>query len=208
MEKEDLVRENQWLKVYRVGDKGLRYESKCLSEGLQLSARLLKSEWKKLSAEERLDFTIAFGAIEKLSSEDEEILSFLMESGDDAVLSNLASQYAKHSDRERVLPFLLSRIRRRTQTRGNFFQALELLGDVRAVPGLKRSFDEYRAALAKGQLDQDQMLDYLQCCRSLMILDGSPAFRGAIENTLRGPDELIRRRAAQLLGSGGLGIRI
>jgi hypothetical protein len=195
----DVIKETEWLKIYRVGGSGLIYESKCLSEGLQISAKRIKSTWANLTTKERLEFTIAFGAIPKLSAEDEEILSFLMEAGDDVVWSNLASQYAKHSDRERVLPFLLGRIQPLKETCGNFFQALELLRDTRAVPPLRSTCEAYRMAFEQHQLDQSQTLDYLQCCRALMVLDSSPEFRLAIQHMLQHPVESIRRRAAQLL---------
>jgi len=52
-EREDLIRETKWLKVYRIGEKELRYESKCLSEGLQISASWVKCKWAKLTTEEQ-----------------------------------------------------------------------------------------------------------------------------------------------------------
>jgi hypothetical protein len=198
-DRENLLRETEWLRVYRVGEKELRYESKCLSEGLQISANSIKSTWAKLSPQRRLEFTIAFGAIHSLSSEDEEILNFLMEVGEVAVLSNLATQYAKHSDRERVLPFLLGQIKPSKEGCANFLQALELMKDSRALPGLRTLYKEYRTALEKALLNQSQVFDYLQCCRTLLILDRSPEFRRAIEEMLDHPVEMIRHRAAQLL---------
>jgi hypothetical protein len=197
--KKELVKETKWLKVYRVGGKELRYDSKCLSEGLQISATSIKSTWATLTTDEQLEFAIAFGAIPKLSAEDEEILNFLMEAGSDALLSNLALQYSKHSDRERVLHFLLGRIKPLERPCANYYQALELLKDPRAVPILRGTYDEYRRTLKQGKLNTSELFDYLQCCRTLWLLGGSPEYENAIREMLLHPDDTVRQRAAQVL---------
>ena len=199
-EKKELVRETEWVRVYRVG-KALGYESKCLSEGLQISATSIKSTWATLTIEEQLEFTIAFGAIPKLSAEDEEILNFLMEAEvrSEGVLSNLALQYSKHSDRERALAFLLGRIKPLERHCANYYQALELLKDARAIPPLRRAYDQYRRGLEERELDSSELWDYLQCCRTLLVLDGSPEFENALREMLVHSNEDVRRWAAQLL---------
>ncbi len=204
-EKKELVKETKWVKVYRIGGKALSYESKCLTEGLHISAASIKSTWATLTPEEQLEFTIAFAPGLKLSAEDEEILNFLMEVGSEPVLGNLASLYARHSDRERVLPFLLSRINPLEKRCGNYYQALELLKDPRAIPPLRRVYGGYRRALEERELKPRELFNYLQCCRALWVLDGSAEFENALRAMLVHSNEDVLRRAGQLLSPTGEG---
>jgi hypothetical protein len=198
-QEKDLIRETDWLKIYKSGEKELRYESKCLTQGLQISANFVVSNWGTLTSSEQLEFTIAFCAVPNLSVEDEKILDFLMEAGSEIVWNNLALQYAKHSDKKRALYFLLQQIKPFQRRCANYYQALELLKDRTSVPVLQDCYSDYRKALDKGELKSWQFFDYLQCCRTLSLLGDSLEHKAALEEMLSNSDDMIRRRAAQLL---------
>lgn len=83
----ELVRDSEWMRTYRVGEETLYYESKFLVDKLQVSIQDLTGRWSHLDEQGRLEFAFAFAAKAELSPNDEEILSFLMGAGNEAIWS-------------------------------------------------------------------------------------------------------------------------
>ena len=52
--KENIVRESEWSREYRVGDKSFHIESKFMKDGLEVSAGSLKQRWPSFSRWEKL----------------------------------------------------------------------------------------------------------------------------------------------------------
>ena len=105
-----LITESAWTRVYKDGDATLR-DSKFFRDGLEVSAESIKARWSSLSGPQKLDFANAFMAKPKVTPEDERILDFLMEEGEPYIWGTIAILLPRHRDKDRVLAFLLERIR-------------------------------------------------------------------------------------------------
>lgn len=197
MQEAELIEETEWVRVYRVPPNTLRYESKFLTDGLEISADSLQRRWKTWTPSEQLDFANAYRAKPSLTTEDQKILAFLMEAGSELIWGAIALLLPRCSDRKRALSFLLERLAAAGACSGNYYQALERMGDARAVPLLRRRYEEYRrklAPLAQHGLSSE-LSDYDVCCRALWKLDGAQEYMDALRDLLTHPDEIIRRRA-------------
>ena len=132
------------------------------------------------------------------SSEDERILDYLMEAGDSYTWMAIASLLPYHRNRERALEFLLRRVGEEGEDKANFFQAVRLMKDRRAIPDLRAAYDKYRRAQETGS-DPAPTLDYLECCAALLDIEGALEYKKAIEDAARCSDRTVRRYAEFLL---------
>lgn len=199
-EHERLLRDSRWTRVYSTEGGHVRWESKFLTENLEVSASSVIDSWNSFSPEEQLEFSNAFSVKSKLTSEDEKILDFLMSAGPRVIWPNIALILCQHSDRERILGFLMNHAEADPDSKSNYYQALELINDSRAIPVLKRQYERYRGTetLKSERLSQPefmQIFDYLSCCRALLILDGSAEFENSIREMLNHLDRRVRRTA-------------
>lgn len=199
-----LIRESEWARVYE-GEFDSRkitiHESKFLADGLKVSAASIRARWPDLSFEEKLDFANAFGAGDELTTEDEQVLDFLMENGDFPTWMAIALRLRLHSNKDRVLAFFVERIGEDHEYKANFFQSLSLMNDNRAIPGLRAAYDNYRDALGVGLASgaPPDYTDYLYCCEALWRIDGSPEYRHAIEEASKSPDKSVKALAETFL---------
>ena len=127
-----------------------------------------------------------------------------MQVGSKKVWSRIALCVTKHSNRDRVFRFLLERAQNEPDLRSNYYQALEVFNDSRAIPLLTRQYKAYKKSgvLAKSELrlsELMQVFDYLNCSRALLALDGSQEFEAAIQEMLTHPNEKVRASAQLLL---------
>jgi len=185
------------MRVYRTGPKTLLYRSKFLTDGLEVSADSVKTRWHTWRPAEQLDFANAFILKPTLTTEDQEILTFLMEAGSELVWGAIACLLPRYSDRERAFSFLLEQVAVGGTGAANYYQALERMGDTRAVPLLRRRYEEYRRKLVplERYALHSELSEYDVCCRALWKLDGSKEYEDALKELLSHPDESIRRRA-------------
>lgn len=193
----ELVRESRWMRVYRMGEKHEYYESKFFADGLQVSADLIRSEWRTMTDEQKLEFALAFSAKPELQPGDEEILDHMMVLGSANVLSTIALLTVKHPDKEKAFSFLTDQIQKGNKPLVNFYQALELLNDHRAVPMLRRAYDHYKMSLAAG--DSVDFVDYLRCCRALLNIAGGSEYAESIRDMRSHSSEHVSRMAKRLL---------
>lgn len=193
------MRESEWLRVFETGDNRLVYESKFLSDKLQVSLQSIRSVWARLSCEQQIEFSLAFAAKPSLDPSDQEVLLFLAENGSQEVTSNIALRLCEHADRDGALRLLTQRLETPGTHLANYYVALERLQDKRAVPYLLSNYKRYRESLATNRVTSEQVYDYLYCCRALLSLDGSEEFESAIRDLLEHSDEVVRRTAARLL---------
>ena len=202
IENKQLVRESEWMRVYRIGPNELLYESKFLIDRLSVPATLIKGRWIELTPEEQLEFAQAFSCKAELSSEDEQILDFLMERGSEEVLQMIAPLLPRCSHRERVLEFLLGRIEHGSKGFANYFQALEIIGDRRAVAVLRLKYEQYRKEIVQtgrtGIATRD-LLGYLSCTNALLTLEGSEEYKAALREMLGHPDSVVHLWAQRFL---------
>ena len=201
MEEKQLIRETAWSREYRLGPEMLSFESKFVRDGLQVAAATIRASWPRWGLSEQLTFANAFILKPALTSEDQQILQFLIEEGSEPVWATIAYLLPRYHDRSAALAFLLERTSTEGPQDGAYFQALERLGDHQAVPALHRRYEQYRDSLSPfGQHGlHSQLADYQQCCRALWILTRSPEYENALRELLEHPDEGIRRRSQFLL---------
>jgi hypothetical protein len=198
----ELVRESEWIRVYRVGSEQLYYESKFVYDKLQVSASSIRFRWDGFSAEEKSDFVTAFQSKHPVTSEDEGILEFLMDVPDENVWNAIALPLTRMPPKkhERVLDFLLHRIQHRGGHRANYYQALATLKNPRAIRALKAAYEEERQSVSFDKplgafQDIFPYIDYLACCAALYELDGSDEFKRAIDDMRKHPDGNVRAQA-------------
>jgi hypothetical protein len=197
-----IVRESEWMTVYQDDTGELYYESKFLVSGLAVSADSLRRRWQDLPQREKYDFVHAFQAKPLLTSDDEEILDFLMEVRDINIWITISPLLPRHSNRQRVLDFLLERIVAAEGPKANFFQAIETLDDTRALNDLRRVYLKYDDVLnLPKRAERIEYLDYLQCCRALWTLSGAHEYEQVLKKFLSDDDEDIRRWAERLLAA-------
>lgn len=201
MEEKQLIRETAWSREYRVGPGMTSFESKFVRDGLQVAAVTIRESWARWGLSEQLTFATAFILKPALTSEDQLILKFLIEEGSEPVWVTISYLLPRYHDRPAALAFLLERISTDGPLDGAYFQALERLGDHRAVPALHRRYEQYRVSLSPFSQHRlhSKLAAYQQCCRALWILTRSPEYENALRELLEHPDEGIRRRSQFLL---------
>ena len=192
----ELISETRWSREYRAGPRGLAYESKLSKEGLEVSAALIREQWAHWSLPEQFDFARAFMAKAELSSEDQQILAFLMEAGSELVWGTIACLLPGYSDRERALAFLLERVASGGRGGANYYQALGVMGDARAIPLLRQASRKHQEALPPLE-DQTvwDLGDYLSCLDALWKLEGPGPYEPVLRELLSHPDEEVREAA-------------
>jgi CHAD domain-containing protein len=120
-----------------------------------------------------------------------------MEAGSELIWGAIACLLPRYSDRERAFSFLLEQAAAGGRCVAHYYQALERLGDIRAVPLLRQRYEEYRQQLAPFEQHGlfSELSDYHVCCRALWKLDGSQEYHDALRELLTHPNETIRRLA-------------
>ena len=108
----ELVKETEWSRQYLIAPKTTFYESKFDSDDLQIKAEDIINRWEGFGRSERLDFAqaLAHNCKTTFSVEEEKILRFLMEAGDEKIWATIALALCRHSDRELVIRFIVNRI--------------------------------------------------------------------------------------------------
>jgi len=201
-ENKKFLKETEWARIYAVGPNDVRYESKFFVDGLTVSATHIKERWSAFNEEEKMDFVQAFQAKIPITAEDEEILKFLMQVGNESVWSTIALPLTRmHSSlREQALNFLMSRAEEESVMQANYYQALAELRDPRATPVLRTRYARHKTQVSLHKpLDSFEdiapYIDYLTCCAALYRLDGSEEYKQAIEQMESHIDEKVRLQA-------------
>jgi hypothetical protein len=196
-----LVRETEWSREYRLGPDRFSLESKFAKDGLEVSAAFIRDNWGRWSPADRLAFVNAFILKPALTPNDQRILQYLMEVAEEPVSATIAFLMPRYQDRAAAFTFLVRRAAAAGPFSGAYFQALERIGDPRAVPVLRSRFEDYRNTLAPFDRQglHGRLADYQQCCRALWKLTNSPEYEDALQELLRHPADGIRRRSQYLL---------
>jgi hypothetical protein len=200
--KKKLVHEDKWSRTYEAGENFYASESKFEADGLSISVEDLSSVWHAWNDSERQGFVNAYRSKARFDESDQKILDFLMANGDERVWSTISSPLSlHHQNKKTVLEFLLERLQTGSEPKSNFIQALYVLGDVAALPGLHdlhdRLLDEIKQA--HGEPDTWTIRDFLTCCEALAHLEKTDHYREEIRSYLRHPDQMIRIKAEMAL---------
>jgi hypothetical protein len=202
----NLVKDTEWMRVYQTGPKSYHYESKFLTDGLQVSAQSLVTRWPSMTANERLDFVQAYSAKREFTSEDEAITSLIMSDGDDYLWSALAKFMLRHPHRDKILGFLRERVQNYRENPANYIQALGLAKDLDAVPLLTSYLTEYRR-VAEGVTEHESapfeevvpIAKYIWCCQALWLITGSQDYESEIRKYTVHPHNNVRTWAKYAL---------
>jgi hypothetical protein len=173
------------------------FQSKFAWDGVQVSREEMERIWPDLSPNEKLEFATAYVCKSTVTAEDEKVMDFLMEAGDADVWGMIALLLIRHSNRERVMSFLLERAASPGPLAANHYQALEILGDRRAIPVLQRAREIHLHNIDAGA--KDEITDYLVCCKALWKLEGLEAYAAEIREALRSADPVVSAVAKRLL---------
>lgn len=199
--KKNLVREDQWSRVYQPEPNFFAYESK-FEEGASVTVEEISVAWDSWDGSQRLAFGKAFAhKAPPFNKTDEEVYEFRISKGDERLWSEIALSLTRHSNKNLVLDFLLERLRSNFESKANFVQALYVLGDVAACPGLHELHDRLSAEikLAQGDPDHWTIYDFLKCCEALAYLEKAERYRDAIRPFLEHSAELVRIQAQMAL---------
>lgn len=166
-----LLGEDRWNRRYRIGGRDV-YESKLADKEVPISVQDFIAEWKSWSVDEHFEFVRAFGAKSHLTQNEERILEFLLTQDDPRIRAMLALNAAAHSNKAMAFDFLVRQAQSAQSDKGNYFQALAMLGDKRAVSVLRDFYVEnivhINATDQSGDAPQAQ--DLLMCCVALAKL--------------------------------------
>jgi hypothetical protein len=100
------------MRVYELpSPKSLSYESKFLTDELQISAESFASRWPTMTPAERHDFAFGYSAKAEFTSDDQQIVNLIMRDGDEHVWNYLATFVViRHPERDKVLSFIRDRL--------------------------------------------------------------------------------------------------
>ncbi len=203
------VRESDWSYVYKSGKSHARVSKFLLDETFVVNASEIRGRWPKMSESERLDFVSNFWVKKNWSANDPEILEVIMQDGNDRLWGSCAQAFLKHSDRDRVVNFLIKRVEECAgDERLNYIQTLGLAKEQRAVSAIKPHYEKYRQLVetesATGIPDDVVFgpipyLAYFVVCGALLKIDGSPEYDKAIRKYLDHQNEQVRYWAEHAL---------
>jgi hypothetical protein len=194
--RKNLVREDQWSRVYQPEPNFFAYESK-FEDGASVSVGEISAIWDSWDESQRLGFAKAFARKSPLNKEDEAVYEFLIAKGDEKVWSEIALTLTRHSDKKQVLDFLLDRLVTGTEPKANFIQALYVLRDGAALSRLHELHGRLSGEMKRQQAELDHwvVFDYLKCCEALAFLENEERYREEIRPFLNHPDRVIRAQA-------------
>ena len=117
--------------------------------GFAVSALEIRRRWPEMKERERLDFASNFQAKKEWTDNDTEIVEIIMQNGSDLILSACALAMLRHPDRNRVVEFLLERVRHSESEQPplNYMQALGLASDPRAVTVIRPYYEKCLKAM-------------------------------------------------------------
>lgn len=196
-----LIRESKWSRVYEVAPNHQLFESKFQKDGLAVSLEELRGSWKTWTGSEKLDFATAYLSKPEITSEDERILDFLMEQLDERVWMTIAILLPRHSNKKKVLRFLLERLKTSSEPKANFLEGIVALGDPEAIPSLRELHDRLRAEIrvAPPASRRWAIYDFMWCCSALMKFAVEGQYEAEIRSFLNHPDERVQLKAQAVL---------
>jgi len=211
----ELVRRTEWSYSFKCGPKMFCSLSRFTAEkDFVVSADEVRRRWPSMDERERVDFASNFYHKKTWTDNDTEILEIIMNDGDDSVWTSCALAMLKHPDRNRIIEFLVTRVRDRQSERSplNYIQALGRAKDRRAVAILRPYYDKYLKAMEAEAIIgiPDDLFrgpipyfPFLCVAGSLFQIEGSGEYEQAVRKYLDHPKEQVRWWAEYALGIEG-----
>ena len=151
----ELVRRTEWSYTFKCGEKSYCSISRFMAEpGFTVIASDFRQRWPEMDERERHDFAVNFHVKADWLESDTEILEIIMHDGSDFIWASCALALLRHPDRNRVVEFLIERVRHWDAESPplNYTQALGLAGDQRAVSVIRPYYDKYLKAMQSESL--------------------------------------------------------
>src|SRR5579859_1043570 len=187
------VGQDEWFEYFKSEGHPLIRISKFRSGKVDMSLEDLSKQWVGWSEEQKLGFASAFSVKHEITTADERILDFLMSQGDERTILVLALCLTRHSDKERIVSFLGSRLLVGLEPKANIIQALALLGNPLAVGPLQQLLEVMHS---QSKRDKWWKLDYVYTHWALVQLRAQPP--AAFEELMNNADSELRDTAIQL----------
>jgi hypothetical protein len=200
---ETLLDETEWSRRY-VDPSGLiRYESKFLSDRIEVDYETIIARWNTLTKREKYDFVRSFRGKRQLEPQDEKLLEFLMDTPDEVVWRLIALMITRHSNRQLVTRFILRRIKESSERRSNYYQAAEIICDAIFIPVLEEQFRAASRKLGSAPVPSPESdstyLEFICLCKTLWKLTSEDEYRESIQRLLRHPSDSVRYSAQRQL---------
>jgi hypothetical protein len=211
----ELVKVTEWSYQFRCGEKSFCRISRFMAEkGFEVSASEIRSRWSEMGRRERIDFAHNFQSKETWTKNDDDILDVVMNDGDDDIWSGCALVMLRHTNRNRVVEFLVERVRSNESDRPplNYIQALGLASDRRATDVIRPYYDKLSEAMqAEGVIGIPDDINwgpipyfsFLCVAGDLYRIEGDKKYEQAIRRYFDHPREQVRWWAEHALGIEG-----
>ena len=211
----ELVKLTEWSYQFKCGEKSFCRISRFIPEkGFAVSASEIRRRWPAMDHRERIDFACNFQAKETWTTNDDEILDVIMSDGDDDIWSGCALGMLRHSNRNRVVEFLIERIGLNESGHAplNYIQALGLAGDRRATEVIRPYYDKFSKAMeaeAVSGIPDDiywgpiPYFSFLCVAADLFRIEGAKEYEQAIKRYFDHSNEQVRWWAEHALDFKG-----
>jgi len=211
----ELVKQTEWSYSYKCGEESYCRISRFMVEpGFEVSASEIRRRWLTMNEHERLDFAFNFHSKQDWTENDTEILEIIMQDGSDRIWTSCALAMLKHPDRNRVVEFLIERVRRWESEHPplNYMQALGFAGDQRAALVIRPYYDKYLKTMeteAETSISNDVVFGpvpyhaFLAIAGDLFKITHSAEYEQAIRRYFDHPKEQVRWWAEHALGVEG-----
>lgn len=190
-----VIEEREWYRHYASPKYPSIYESKFATGEAAISLAELQSRWPGWNEGEQVQFAQAFTWKPALTSEDEQILDFLMRQGGEMLSSSIATMAAKLPDKKRAARFLTDSLRAFPKTRTSFLCALADLAAPETAPHLLSVFEECSDKVRENSHDYESSADLLYCSAALYRTTKEPKYIDLITSLLHNSDDRVRNQA-------------
>jgi len=211
----ELARKTEWSYTFKCGPKSYCSISRFLAEkSLEVRAGEIRERWPEWDLRQRIDFTSNWQTKRTWTPDDTEILELIMADGDDNVCHSCTRAFLKYPDRDRAVNFLISRVSDCALQHAplNYFQALGMAGDKRAVAAIRLFYEKYKEAVENEVtigVPEDVFrglipyFPYLTAAGALFKITSSTEYEEGIRKFFNHPNEQVRWWAEHALGVEG-----
>ena len=196
--------ETEWYRYYASSAHPYIYESKFATGEATVSLAELQSRWHGWNEAEQVQFAQAFKWKPALSSEDEQILDFLMRQDGEMVSSSIAILVTKLSDKKRAARFLTDCLKAFPTSRPNFLTALADLAAPETATDLSLLFQECNHRIAENAQEYGAAADLLYCSAALFKITSERKYFEVISSYLRHENAQLRYDAESAMRWGGV----
>lgn len=199
----------EWFESVWVEGRRIPHVSKFTRKGFVVPAEVVKERWPSWTSEEKGRFASAFSQRLEMDDNDQCVLDFLMDNGEQAVWRSIALAVARHRNRSRAVSFLLARIAEGMSPVANFYQAIGMLSAPECTPILHEALLRHRQEIGahpsvRAWHDRLIYLDYLSCSATLFLITGQEEYRDNLQKMLRHPDRIVRQLAHTVVTTNSL----